>query len=341
MIVIDGSKGEGGGQMLRTSLSLSCITGAAFRMVGIRKSRKKPGLMPQHLTGVRAMKEISQAVVSGDVSSSMELTFQPSRVSAGAYAFDIGTAGSVSLLLQTLLPPLLLADGPSTLNLTGGTHVPFSPVYDYIQEVFFPMLNHMGISVHSSIKRYGFYPKGGGRISVEVGPVKEIKPIRCFKDEHPLQLSGTSGVANLPITIAQRQIRSAKQCLADAGFDAVLEPRDVPSPSAGTFLFLRAEKGYPAGFSSLGERGKRAETVGREACLQLLPHLATGSCFDPHLSDQIVLYLALARSGSVFSTSRVTNHLITNLEVIEKFIDISWSVDVKEGRAGNVRIEPK
>jgi len=342
MITINGEEGEGGGQVLRTSLSLSSITGKGFRMINIRKARKKPGLMPQHLTGVKAMERIAQARVQGDAPGSMELTFEPGRPLAGQYLFDIGTAGSVTLLMQTMLPPLLFADGHSTLTLKGGTHVPFSPVYEYINDVFFPTIRLMGITAQSSIRKYGFYPRGGGQIEVEVSPVQSMRPFTFLQSEHPFRLSGVSGVANLPLTIAERQILSVQRCLESRRMKATIQTLDLPSPSPGTFLFVKAEsKSHAAGFSSLGERGKRAETVGEETCLQVISHLKTGCCLDPHLSDQIVPYLALARGRSAFSTSRITKHLMTNLDIVGRFIDISWSVDGTEGGPGTVSIEPK
>ncbi|MBI5665660.1 MAG: RNA 3'-phosphate cyclase, partial [Nitrospirae bacterium] len=212
-IEIDGSFGEGGGQILRTALSLSCITGHPLRLFNIRKGRKKPGLMPQHITCVNAAAMISRAQVSGNEKGSTELTFIPGNVRAGHYVFDIGTAGSSSLVFQTLLLPLIFTGEESDITIKGGTHVPLSPTYDYISDVFLPMLKMTGIDVDASITRYGFYPKGGGEVSFRIHPAKTIKGMHLTSRGALLSVSGLSGVSNLPISIAERQKASVIQNL--------------------------------------------------------------------------------------------------------------------------------
>ncbi|MEW6599526.1 MAG: RNA 3'-terminal phosphate cyclase [Nitrospirota bacterium] len=338
-VEIDGSFGEGGGQILRTALSLSCITGNSLKLFNIRSGRKKPGLMPQHVTCVNAAAEICHARVSGNEKGSMELAFSPEHVRAGEYTFDIGTAGSCSLVFQTLLPPLILSGKPSRITIKGGTHVPFSPTYDYISNIFMPMLGRTGIAVESSITRYGFYPKGGGEVTFQIYPVNKIMNMQAIFRGALLSVNGCSGVSNLPLTIAERQMKSVIQQLHQPDID--VRVADVPSYGQGTFVFLKAEyENTLAGFSSLGERGKPAEAVGKEAAEQLMSFQECSACLDPHLADQIVLYLSLSQEESLFTTSRITQHLMTNLHIIKKFLDIQYEIKGELDAQGSVRLVP-
>jgi RNA 3'-terminal phosphate cyclase (ATP) len=340
MIEIDGSFGEGGGQVLRTSLSLSCLLNKPFRIFNIRKKRKKPGLMPQHLMGIRSLKLISDARVEGDSKGSTELLFEPNEVKAGDYFFDIGTAGSTSLLLQAILLPLIFAKNKSSLSLKGGTHVPFSPPFHYISQVFIPALHKLGIEVKAKIETYGFYPKGGGKVSVEIRPADEVKSIDSLERGNIRGVYGFSGVGNLPLSIAERQKDAALKILASRGLDAEIETLSVSTPGQGTFIFLEAATdNCLAGFSSLGERGKKAELVGEEAAKLFLDYYSTSACLDHHLSDQIVLYLAVARGESSFTTSEISGHLLTNLWVVEKFLGIHYRVEGEIGKPGRVTIK--
>jgi RNA 3'-terminal phosphate cyclase (ATP) len=336
-IEIDGSFGEGGGQILRTALSLSCITGCGLNLFNIRKSRKKPGLMQQHLTCVNAISEICNAEVLGNEAGSTELTFVPRKIKSGNYYFDIKTAGSSSLVIQTLLPPLLFADKPSHIRIKGGTHVPFSPPYDYISEVFIPMLNRIGIKAESSISKYGFYPKGGGEVSFKIFPAEKITGMHAVSKGNLFSITGHSAVSNLPIHIAERQKDSLIQNLSP--LTAKINILEVPSFGQGTFVFLKGEYEYIlTGFSSLGERGKRAEDVGNEAASLFKHSHNTSACLDPHLADQMVIYLCLAKKDSTFTTSRITQHLLTNLWTIEKFLKIRYDIEGTLDSEGRISI---
>ncbi|UCD35893.1 MAG: RNA 3'-terminal phosphate cyclase [Nitrospiraceae bacterium] len=339
-IKLDGSFGEGGGQILRTALSLSCVTGQAFSLFNIRKGRERPGLMPQHCTCANAAAAISSARMSGNEKGSTDLSFTPGRVSAGSYLFDIGTAGSSSLVLQTLLPPLIFAGDPSRLTIRGGTHVPWSPPFDYIEGVFLPMLRKIGVEVEASINRYGFYPRGGGEVAYAIHPPGKLHSLNLKKKGPLLAIKGRSAVARLPLSIAERQRKAAFEELAPLAAD--IEVVEVPAAGPGTFVFLKGQYEHiRAGFSSLGMRGKPAEKVGREASRQFRAFHASPACLDQHLADQILLYLALAGAESSFTVSRITGHLMTNLWVIEQFLTIQYRVEGDSGSEGRVVIRPQ
>ncbi len=332
---MDGSTGEGGGQILRTALALSCLKQVPARIFNIRKNRKKPGLQPQHLCGVLAAAAISGAKVLGAAIGSEEISFSPGPVRPGNYVFDIGTAGSTSLLFQTILPALAFSSGPSTVKITGGTHNPLAPSFEYVKDVFLPMLGRLGLKAGANIERYGFYPVGGGSVSFSIkgrrqgGPLNDIaKDIDLRARGRLLSISGISAVANLPLSIAGRQRASAAIRLK--GFSPQIEVREVPSYGTGTFVFLLARyEGALCGFGCLGERGKKAETVGEEAAEKFLSHHCEGapSALDPHMADQIVLYLAKSGAGKKsFTTSRITEHLLTNLWVIGRFLKFECGI---------------
>jgi len=341
MIEIDGSFGEGGGQILRTSLSLSCLLNRPFRIFNIRRKRKKPGLMPQHLMGIRSLKLISNARVTGDSQGSIELLFEPGEVKAGDYFFDIGTAGSTSLLLQAIIPPLIFANNRSSLTLKGGTHVPFSPPFHYISEVFIPILNKLGIEAKATIESYGFYPKGGGKVHVEIKMADKIEAANYLERGQLTKVYGLSGVGNLPLSIAERQKNAALTILISQGINAEIETISVSTPGQGTFMFLEAAtENCLAGFSSLGERGKKAELVGEEAAKKFLDYYSTSACLDRHLADQIVLYLGVAKGESSFTTAEISGHLLTNLWVIKEFLGIQYAVEGEIGKPGKVTINP-
>lgn len=349
MISIDGSYGEGGGQILRSALSLSCLYRKQFRIFNIRKGRKKPGLMPQHLTAVRAAQLLSNAEVKGDYTGSTELLFSPKEVKNGDFFFDIGTAGSTSLVLQTLIPSLVFSKEKSTIILKGGTHVPFSPSFHYLSEVFAPFLKKLGVEINLTLESYGFYPKGGGKIRAEIFPAKDIKSLNILERGRLIELSGYSAVGNLPLSIAERQKNALIQTLMNHALKPFLEKGDkmrfdielldVQTPGQGTFVFLKSEFEYSiAGFSSLGERGKKAEKVGEETAHEFLRYFSANSALDPHIADQIVLYLSLGKGRSIFSTSCITHHLMTNLWVIKLFHDYSYSIEGNLGNSGIVTI---
>ena len=344
MLEIDGSLGEGGGQVLRTALSLSCITGSPFRIVNIRKFRPKPGLRRQHLVSVLAAACIARAKVLGDDLGSTELIFSPGKVTSGEYAFSIDTAGATPLVLQTLIAPLLFTAGQSSLSVSGGTHVPFSPSWHYLAEVFAPALALLGGSIELAIDSFGFYPKGGGKVRCRVKPAAHLAPFHAEHRGRLLQVSGCSAVGNLPRSIAERQRLAAVEHLDDLLERRVpleIEIKEVATVGQGTFLFLKGEYEHAvSGFTALGSRGKPAEIVGREAADEFLRHHETGMPIDPHLADQLVPYLALAGGTSVFATSRITGHLETNLRITSCFLDTASKLSGARDGPGTVQIMP-
>jgi RNA 3'-terminal phosphate cyclase (ATP) len=345
MIEIDGSYGEGGGQILRTSLSLSCLFNKPFRIFNIRKGRKKPGLMPQHLTSVRASQLISNADVEKDEVGSTELIFIPHEVKGGEFLFDVDTAGSTSLVLQTLIPSLIFSKELTTIILKGGTHVPFSPSFHYLLYIFRYFLNKIGISIDLSIEKYGFYPKGGGKIKAQIKPASGIKPLNINKREEIKKIDILSYVSNLPIKIAERQkesiVNKISNLLKDTPYKLNIDLQEVPSIGQGTFAFLFSEyNNTVAGFTSLGEKGKKAEQVGEEAANEFIDYHNSGSALDPHISDQIVLYLSFADKESLFTTSKITQHLLSNLWVIKSFKDIKYTINGELNQPGEIRIIP-
>jgi len=338
-VEIDGSVGEGGGQVLRTTLSLSCITGKPVRIFNIRKNRPKPGLMRQHLISVKALARIAGAEARGTEPGSLEIFFRPGPVTAGEYLFEIGTAGSVTLLFQSLLPPLLFAKAPSRLVLTGGTHVPFSPSFDYLRDVFSPLLARIGVRVSCKIEQYGFYPRGGGKITARVAPAEEIRGVDLREKGAVLSVTGRSCVANLPLSIAERQRKAAIGPLA--AHSPVIDTATVPSPGKGTFLFIKVDtEAGSAGFSALGAIGKRAEDVGLEAARDALAFIESRAVLDPRLADQLVLFLALSKGPSTFTTSQVSNHLVTHLHVVRHMLGTRFEIDGCVGKPGTVRLTP-
>lgn len=345
MVHIDGTFGEGGGQILRTSLALSCVLGRPMEITNIRTARKNPGLQPQHLTAVMAAATIAGAEVQGAELSSTTLEFRPNRTSGGTYHFNIaekkGSAGSTSLVLQTILLPLCFADQASLVTVQGGTHVPWSPSFHYLQAIVAPLLSRLGVHAEFSIQSWGWYPIGGGQVAVRITPARALRPLTVTDRGRLLRVSGISSVSNLPGHIATRQRDRALAILGRQGIDASIETLSAPSAGKGSFLFLSAElEHFSAGFGSLGAIGKRAEEVADEACDELLSHLRAQGALDQHLADQVVPWLAFCEGPSEFTTSRVTRHLLTNLWVVRQFMDIDVQVEGSEGEEGRVLMHP-
>ncbi len=332
MIEIDGSYGEGGGQILRTGLTLSILTGKQLRIYRIRAGRKEPGLKPQHLMSAHAAAQISGGKLMGAELGSTELLFYPASIRPGNYTLDVASlkasAGATTLIFQTIFLPLGFAASPSHTVLKGGTHVPWSPPADYIQQMFLPTVGPMGIQIKLENPVKGFYPIGGGTLKATIAPIQTpLKPLKIQKRGELKRIRILSTVANLPLSIAKRQLDRAKALLAEEGLQAQGETQTVESPGKGTFCFIQAEFEHVlAGFSSLGAIGKRAEQVSDEAVEGFLKFFHGHGALDLHLADQVVLCMALAEGESTVTVSEVTDHLKTNIWVIEQFLSVKFNL---------------
>jgi len=340
MIEIDGSLGEGGGQLLRTSLTLAAITGQPFRMTRVRARRRPPGLKAQHRKAVEAIVAICGARVEGTELGSQTLLFEPGPIAPGEFSLDIGTAGATSLVLQTILPPLSFASAASYVDLRGGTHVRWSPCFDYLKLHWLAFMRKIGFEADIEMARAGFYPAGGGLIRAAIRPTRRLRPILLMERGPMRSIRGISGVARLDPRIAERQRDEAVRRLVGQAPAIELEVVHLASSSPGTLLLLRAEfENSAACFFSLGERGKPAERVADEAVDQLLEFLASGGAVDSYLADQLVLPLALAPGESAVAVSPLTGHLTTNAEIVRRFLPVRIEIDAPEGRAGVIRIQ--
>jgi RNA 3'-phosphate cyclase len=339
LIEIDGSYGEGGGQILRTALAFSAIYKRPLIIYRIRAKRKNPGLGHQHLMAVKALAQISGAKVDGSAIGSETLTFIPGEICPGNYKFEIGTAGSVTLLLQALLLPLCLSQKDSQLTLVGGTHVPWSPPFHYLSEVLFPVLRTMGIAIEARIEKWGWYPKGGGILEVETRPTPNLKPVTFLERGSLKRIRGISATSHLPKHVGERQRDEALRKIGKGmkvDTEITLLP-DVPGNGPGSFLLLVAEfEKAIAGFSSLGQRGKPAEDVAREAVVSLKDYLESDGCIDPHLADQLVPFLIMAKGHSSLTTNRISEHLLTNLWVVQHFSDVKITKPGEKGEMGKI-----
>lgn len=317
---LDGSEGEGGGQILRTALSLSMCTGTPIRIANIRARRKVPGLMRQHLTAVQAAAEICGAELEGGRVGSTRLSFVPGPIRGGDYRFAIGTAGSCTLVFQTVLPALLQADVPSSIRLQGGTHNPLAPPYHFLERAFLPLLRRMGADVSLELKRFGFFPAGGGEFTASITPAPAtLAPLTLDQPGARLDAYAESFCAALPISIARRELDVVRRRLGWSE-DRLLQRGLSNDQGPGNALLITLEQeAVTEVFTGFGEKGVTAEAVAGHAVDQVRQYLASGAAVGPYLADQLLLPLALAGSGR-FTASAVTRHSLTNAEVIRRFL---------------------
>ena len=325
MILLDGSFGEGGGQILRSSVGLALVTGRAVRLENIRAGREKPGLRRQHLTAVQAAAEVGAAEVKGNRLGSMELTFTPKTVKAGAYNFSVGTAGSATLVLQTVLPALMGAKDKSVLTIEGGTHNPMAPPFDFLVRAFLPVLERMGWQVRAELERPGFFPAGGGRIKVTIEPAEKLDRVELIERGEIVGQRARALVARLPRHIAERELKVIRETLGwDQRWLEVEEVRDSAGP--GNVLTAEIEsENITEVFSGFGEKGWPAEKVAESVAAEVGNYLAAEAPVGQHLADQLMIPMALAGGGR-YRTSALTEHSRTNIEVIRKFLDVEIEV---------------
>ena len=336
MIDVDGSMMEGGGQLLRMATTYSAILRKPVRIYNIRAGRKPPGLKQQHLVTLRAASELCNASVKGDELGSKIIEFNPGEIEGGEYSIDIGTAGSISLLLQCLAPIAVFAASSVALRVKGGTAVAWSPTIPFVDNVVWRCYRSMGAICQLELHKHGFYPKGGGEVVARFKPVEELNG---FHAEHKKveKIFGVSICGRLPSHVAKRQASSAQSIIVDSGLKAEIEVESLEGESAplspGSLICLWADSMY-LGSDSLGKRGKPAEKVGSEAATSLVNQLKTGAQVDYHTADHLVLPISLSKYDSSFMTSRISLHTLTAIEMAKAFTDAEFKVKGKEGDPG-------
>jgi RNA 3'-terminal phosphate cyclase (ATP) len=340
MFIVDGAQGEGGGQIVRSSLALSLVSGRSVTIRNIRARRKRPGLMRQHLTAVQAAKEVSGAEVQGAVIGSRELVFLPGQVRAGQYHFRIGSAGSTTLVLQTVLPTLMLADEASTVTLEGGTHNPLAPPYDFLDRVYLPLLVRFGPRVESRFHRPGFYPAGGGRFSVTIHPVGELGRLDLIQRGEIVSREVRAVVARLPRHIAERECRVISDRSGWHRKCFQVEQRD-DSIGPGNVVMIQIQSEHVSElFTSFGQRGVRAEKVADQAWRSARQYLDAGVPVGDHLADQLLLPMGIGawqgRGGGAFRTVPLTPHSLTHIEVLKQLLDVP--IETSQDAEGNVTV---
>ncbi|MHC4880354.1 MAG: RNA 3'-terminal phosphate cyclase [Planctomycetota bacterium] len=341
MIEIDGSQGEGGGQVLRSSLTLAMVTGQPVRLTRIRAGRKKPGLMRAHLTAVQAAAEVSDAQVDGASLGSAEITFRPQHVSGGEYTFQIGTAGSTSLVLQTVLPALLRAAEPSTVRIEGGTHNPMAPPFEFLQRTYVPLVERLGPQVAMKLNRAGFYPAGGGSVAATVTPAESLGPLELLECGALQDYRVEALVARLPEKIGRRECSTFTRKLNwPESVARVISLTDTASPGNALIAELQFEHVTEV-FVEFGERGKPAERVAASLAKQVCRFVDSGVPVGEHLADQLLLPLAIGAwqgtGGGSFRTLALTDHSKTHIEIIRTFLDVK--VEVTETSADDILVE--
>jgi RNA 3'-terminal phosphate cyclase (ATP) len=337
MLTIDGSFGEGGGQIIRSSLALSVVTGKPFRIYNVRAGREKSGLRQQHLTAVNAAALIGGAQVDGASLSSQGFTFVPGKVSAGEYDFRIGTAGSAALVLQTVLPPLMIADAPSVLTIEGGTHNVHAPPFEFLDKAFLPLVNRTGPRVSLELERYGFYPPGGGKFNVVIEPSQERKQLDLLERREILAARARALVVKLPPHIAERELEIIRRKLGWGDEQLQVETsHNALSPGNVLTVEIKSEQVTEV-FTGIGERGVRAETVAERVALEALQYLSREAPVGEHLADQLLIPLALAGGGS-YLTGPPSLHTETNIEIVKMFLDVEINVSEIGGDVWKIEI---
>ncbi|MEM6908867.1 MAG: RNA 3'-terminal phosphate cyclase [Pseudomonadota bacterium] len=337
MITIDGSEGEGGGQVLRYSAALSLITGEPFTITNIRGGREKPGMMRQHVTSIEAAAAIGGAEVSGLAVGSSEITFRPGSVTPGEYHFAVGTAGATGLVLQTILVPLMLADGPSRVVIEGGTHAMAAPPFEFIAKTLLPIIAKIGPQVTARLERHGFYPRGGGRIVIEFAPAR-LRPVELIDRGKPIANSAEALITGIPFDIAERELTAMHKVLSDWPEEA-FAPRQISADEGpGNVVLIASEFEHVTEvMSGFGKLGVPAERIGKNTAKRMAGYIASGAFAGPYLQDQLLLPMALARNGA-FTSVKISQHTRTAIDLIQRFTGTSFQVCVTEGKAHLVRV---
>lgn len=331
MIELDGAQGEGGGQILRSALTLSMITGTPFRIKNIRANRPKPGLMRQHLVAVQAAARVCNADVGAVELGARELEFRPGPVVGGTYEFAIGSAGSCTLVLQTVLPALMYADAPSTVRLSGGTHNPMAPPAQFLQRAYGRVLREMGVNLEIDLQRFGFFPAGGGQIVARIKPCANLAVLDLCERGELMQAYAESAIAAVPGNVAERELEVVGQAMAWK--PAQLKVLGMPNEHGpGNALMLTLEYEYATEVvCQLGEKNLRAEAVAQRAVQEARDYIASGAALGEHLADQVMLPMALAGGGR-YTTQVLSQHTLTNADVISRYLPVRFVFTEQEGR---------
>jgi len=340
-VQVDGSKGEGGGQILRTAVAFSAVLGRAVRVYRIRAGREVPGLKRQHISALEVITRVFGGELIGAAEGSSEVTFVPGRQRLDSLALDMGTAASITLVLQAVVPAVALTGSRLNLELVGGTDVPWSPTYDYFERIVRDAYARIGIGLRIASRRRGYYPRGGGKVSVVIEPCPELKPLDLTEGEGLMDVRLVSRCGMLPRHVAERQLASAKAEIANAGFvvsSTELSEEQSDSPGS-SLLAYHTGPSKCMGADGIGAKGKPAEDVGKEAASRLVSAAQSGACLDPNLADMVLPLLSLAQKPSRVAVQSVTSHLLTGLELAGQFTGCGWSVD-ESGGVRTVTISP-
>ena len=344
-VEIDGSMLEGGGQILRTSAALSALTGRPVRVFNVRARRNPPGLRLQHLAAIKTVVMLTDAEVEGLEVSSLEVGFNPKAIKGGSFSFDVGSAGSITLILQALAPVAAYAPSPVELEIVGGTNTKWSPPVEYVREVLLPTLKRMGFEGRIEVVRRGFYPQGGGDVKAFFKPVKSLKPIEILSQAKVASIKGISYSCRLPRHVSERMASAARRLLEAAGYSKpsfeveTLQHENSKcsvSPGCGIILIAEFEDGVLMAADSLGERGKPAERVGAEAAEKLISQVRTGAPVDTHLADQLIVWMALAEGESKIRAAKLSLHTLTAIEVCKRFMEVEFKVEGKLGETSTI-----
>ncbi|MFQ6107284.1 MAG: RNA 3'-terminal phosphate cyclase [Thermoplasmata archaeon] len=341
LIEIDGGYGEGGGQITRMAVALSALTGKDVRIFNIRANRSNPGLANQHMTSIRSVAAISNARVDNLHKGALEIRFLPGKLSGGDFRFDVGTAGSVTLVLQACLLPALSSGRICRISIVGGTDVRWSPPWDYFEHVFLPVLRRMGGEVNAEVVRRGYYPKGGGRIRVTVNPIMELRALELPRLPSVERIEGFLHVGNLPDHILHRMegVLTKLQTLAETEIRAEKLDRDRATGQGGAVVLSTFAGDVVLGSDAIAERGIRAELVAQEAMDTLLLETRAGATADVHLSDQILPYLAIADGPSEIIVREISGHTKTHMWLLEEFLDVTFRT-IKVDKKWRIEVEP-
>lgn len=337
MIEIDGSQGEGGGQVLRTSIALSSLLRKPVRISNVRIKRPKPGLAQQHLMGIKAAQDMTAADVKGLYVGSTAVEFVPGGIKEGSYAIDIGTAGSVSLILQVLLIPGAFSSGAVNITVRGGTDIKWAPPADFLKEVICPLLRKAGFKADIEIVKRGYYPKGGGEVRVKISPVKKLTGFALIERGSPVKVAGVAHSSNLPSHVLEREIKAAEDALK--GYECSIRAVCETGFASGNGITLWAVyENSILGANALGEIGKPAEKVGGEAAAKLLEEMNSGAAVDKHAGDQLIPYMALADGTSEVTVSELTRHLKTNIGIVERILGSKFTIS-KHGKLHRISVK--